>query len=477
VTDKGQRIPPGKAAENEKFRDSISIVTKSGGRHWIFPKQTHGFYTRLRSILSGILLLILFATPFVRINGHPFMLFNIVERKFIIAGTIFGPHDFYLLGLAVITAIVFVVLFTVVFGRLFCGWICPQTVLMEMVFRRIDYWVEGDHRHQRRLAESPWNGWKLRRKLPKYALYALLSFVISNILLAYVIGSDKLLVLVTDPPREHLAGLTAMLAFSGVFYWIFSWFREQACILVCPYGRLQGVLLDKNSIVIAYDSVRGEPRGKRKQSEEPTAGDCIDCGQCVEVCPTGIDIRNGTQLECVNCTACLDACDAVMDAVKKPRNLIRYDSATGIASQVRTIWTPRVVGYSIVLVVLLSILGVLLWTRTDVDVTVLRTPGMFYQEQPDGSISNVYDVKALNKTFNRVLLTLRLGNAEGEVRLIGDELSPEPQGIAEAKLIIILPRERITAISTPLSIEVLCGGVPMSMVSTTFLGPPARHHQ
>jgi cytochrome c oxidase accessory protein FixG len=475
--DKGQSLPAGEAAEGEKFRDSISIVTKSGGRNWIYPKQPRGFYTRLRTILGGILLLILFATPFVRINGHPLMLFNIVERKFIIAGAIFGPHDFYLLGLAVIAAIVFVVLFTVVFGRLFCGWICPQTVLMEMVFRRIDYWIEGDHRQQRRLTESPWNGWKLRRKLPRYALYALLSFVISNSLLAYIIGSDKLLVLVTDPPGEHLAGLTAMLAFTGVFYWVFAWFREQACILVCPYGRLQGVLLDRNSIVIAYDYVRGEPRAKRKRNEERTTGDCVDCGQCVDVCPTGIDIRNGTQLECVNCTACLDACDAVMDAVKKPRGLIRYDSATGIASTVRTIWTPRVIGYSIVLAVLVSVLGVLLSTRTDVDVTVLRTPGMFYQEQPDGRISNVYDVKALNKTFDRVPLTLRLQTAEGEVRLIGDELSPEPQGVAEAKLIIILPRERITAMSTPLSIEVLRGGVPMSVVSTTFLGPSTRHQQ
>ncbi len=327
VKAEGVEEQPGQATES--FRDSMTIVSKEGKRHWLYPKQPTGRYYRWRTVLSLFLLAFLFGMPFVRMHDNPFFLFNVIERKFILFGAVFGPHDFYLLAIALITTIVFIILFTVVFGRLFCGWVCPQTVFMEMVFRKIDYWIEGDHRQQRRLNESPWRGEKILRKGAKYLIYAVLAFIIGNTLLAWIIGTDHLWTIVTDPPSRHIGGLTAMVIFSTVFYWIFSWFREQACILVCPYGRLQGVLLDRNSIVIAYDSRRGEPRGKLRRGVDRTEGDCIDCDQCVEVCPTGIDIRNGTQLECVNCTACIDACDTVMDKIGKPRGLVRYDSASG----------------------------------------------------------------------------------------------------------------------------------------------------
>ncbi|MBP1653492.1 MAG: cbb3-type cytochrome c oxidase accessory protein CcoG, partial [Bacteroidetes bacterium] len=361
----------GQAAES--FRDSMTIVSKEGKRSWVYPKQPSGRYYRWRTVVSVLLLAFLFGAPFLRMHGQPYFLFNVIERKFILFGTVFGPHDFYLLALSLITTIVFIILFTVVFGRLFCGWVCPQTVFMEMVFRKIDYLVEGDHRRQRRLNESPWTGEKILRKGWKYAIYAVLSFIIGNTLLAWIIGTDQLWRIVTDPPSKHLGGLTAMIVFSAVFYWIFSWFREQACILVCPYGRLQGVLLDRHSIVIAYDTRRGEPRGKLRRGVDRTEGDCIDCDQCVEVCPTGIDIRNGTQLECVNCTACIDACDNVMDKIGKPRGLVRYDSAEAIATGMSRLWTPRVIGYSVVLLLLAIVLSVLLVNRSEVDVTVLRT--------------------------------------------------------------------------------------------------------
>jgi len=357
-------MEPGQATEN--FRDSMTIVNNEGKRRWIYPKQPSGRYYRWRTILSFVLLAFLFGMPFVRMHDTPLFLFNVLERKFILFGTVFGPHDFYLLAIALITTIVFIILFTVVFGRLFCGWVCPQTVFMEMVFRKIDYWVEGDHRQQRRLHGSPWNSQKLLRKGAKYLIYAVLAFVIGNTLLAWIIGTDHLWTIVTDPPSRHIGGLTAMLVFSAALYWIFSWFREQACILVCPYGRLQGVLLDKNSIVIAYDYRRGEPRGKLRRGADRTEGDCIDCDQCVEVCPTGIDIRNGTQLECVNCTACIDACDGVMDKIGKPRGLVRYDSATAMATGVSRLWTSRVIGYSVVLLLLLTVLVALLANRSEI---------------------------------------------------------------------------------------------------------------
>ena len=455
----------------ESFRDHLGIISEEGKRRRVYPRAPRGRFHSARLIVSWILLAVLFVTPFLRVHGHPFMLFDITERKFVILGQIFGPHDFFLLALAMITSVVFIFLFTVVFGRLFCGWICPQTIFMEMVFRKIDYWLEGSPREQRTLNESPWTGKKLRVKGSKHAIYFVLSFLIANTLLAWIIGTDKLFLIVTDPPAEHLGGLTAIVIFSGGFHWLFAWFREQACILVCPYGRLQGVLLDRNSIVIAYDHVRGEPRGKLKKIEPRHLGDCIDCRQCVDVCPTGIDIRNGTQLECINCTACIDACDVIMDSIDKPRGLIRFDSIDGIEKKVRSFFTSRSIGYSIVLLMLVSVLTYFMAARSDIDVTILRTPGMYFQEQPDNFISNLYDVKAVNKTFLNLPLSFRLKGVEGTIRVLGDSLILKSQDAAAAKLFVLMKRNQIKMMNTPLVIEVYSRENLMTAIQTSFLGP------
>lgn len=455
----------------ESYRDSLGIVNNEGGRRWIYPKKPAGVFYRMRTVFSGILLGVLFGVPFLTIDGHPFILLNVVDRKFILFGSAFGPHDFYLFVLGMITLIVFIILFTVVFGRLFCGWICPQTVFMEMLFRRVDSWVEGDHRQQRTLDESPWTARKIGKKSVKYLLYAVLSFLIGNTFLAWIIGVDHLRSIIGDPPSHHIAGLTAMIAFSGLFYWIFIWFREQACILVCPYGRLQGVLLDRKSIVIAYDFVRGEPRGKLRRGETRKEGDCIDCNLCVEVCPTGIDIRNGTQLECVNCTACIDACDEVMVKIEKPKRLIRYASLDGITSRGGFRWTPRIVMSGLLFIVLAGFLTGMVVSRRSIDVTVLRTPGMFFQEQPDGRVSNVYDIHVLNKTFEPAVLTLKLQNVPGDINAIGDLLSVPPQENTEGKMLIMLDRNVLKGISTPISIGVWNGDAFIETVNTSFLGP------
>ncbi len=457
--------------EAESFRDRLGIVSTEGKRNWVYPRQPQGRLYRARTAVSFLLLAVLLGTPFIRWNGHPLMLFDITERRFIVFGQMFGPHDFLIFALAMITTIVFIFLFTVVFGRLFCGWICPQTVFLEMVFRRLDYWIEGNPKEQRRLNESPWTGEKLLKKGFKHAVGFLIAFVIANTLLAWVIGTEKLFAIMTDPPRQHLTGLIALLAFSAGFHWIFMWFREQACILVCPYGRLQGVMLDRNSIVIAYDHVRGEPRGKIRKGETRTDGDCIDCGLCVDVCPTGIDIRNGTQLECVNCTACIDACDGVMDSIRKPRGLIRWDSIEGIERKVRSLLTPRSIGYTVVLALLLATLSYLIITRTEVDVTLLRTPGMFFQEQPDDQVSNLYDLKLLNKTFDELPVGIRIADGLGTATLLGGTLVARPQEPAEAKVMVMLPRERISRMSMPIRLEVTSEDRVIASVETAFLGP------
>ncbi len=462
---------------SESFRDSLGIVEKSGKRKWVYPKEPKGRFTNARNIFSGILLLILFGTPFITIDGHPFMLFDIINRKFILFGFPFGPHDFYLLGLTMITTIVFIFLFTAVFGRLFCGWVCPQTVFMESVFRKIDYWIEGDHRNQRRLNDSSWNGEKILKKGVKYVIYFSISFLVANMLLAWIIGVDALAKIIVAPVSEHTSGFIAITLFTGLFYFIFIWFREQACILVCPYGRLQGVLLDPNSIVIAYDYLRGEPKGKIKKGEVRKLGDCIDCNECVVVCPTGIDIRNGTQLECVNCTACIDACDNVMDKINKPRGLIRYVSQNGIKEKTKKIFTTRVIGYSVVQILLLSLLTFFLTTRSAIDVTILRTPGMFYQEQPNDKVSNLYDMKVLNKTFEQRNIEVKLLNREGNITILGDNKSVNPQEVALTKMFILLDKNSIETMNTPLQIGIYSEGVEIQRINTSFLGPVEKREQ
>jgi len=461
--------------KSEKFRDELATVTKEGKRIWIYPKKPSGRYYNARTILSFFLLLFLFGAPFIKINGHPFILLNLLERKFIVFGIPFGPHDFHLFVLAMISTIVSVFLFTVVYGRVFCGWICPQTVFMETVFRKIEYWIEGDWKQQLALDKQPLNGSKFIKKFSKHAIFWAISFVIGNTFLSYIIGIDELFKIISEPVSKHTSGFTSMIIFSTVFYFVFSKFREQACTLVCPYGRLQGVMLDANSVVIAYDYKRGEPRGKiRKGEDQSNKGDCINCHMCVDVCPTGIDIRNGTQLECVNCTACVDACDDVMDKIKKPRGLIRYASKNEIENHVRSLLTPRSISYTIVLILLITLVLALLLNRSKFELTILRTPGILYQEQPNNRISNLYDLKIVNKTFDYLPAELELKNIDGEIKLIGANLDIKPQGVAEGKFLIILDKSKIHKLNTPLEIAVMTRGKAIDVIKTSFLGKVDR---
>ncbi len=429
--------------DTETFRDSISTVDDKGKRKWVYPKKPKGKFTKARGWVSIFLLAFLFSAPFIKIDGQPLLLFDVLNRKFIIFGQVFWPQDFYLFGLGMIILVVFVALFTVVYGRLFCGWMCPQTIFMENVFRRVEYFIEGDYKQQRMLNKAPWTTQKIFKKSAKHLIFFVISFIISNTFLAYIIGSDELIEIMTAPASEHLGGFIAVIVFSGVFYGVFAFMREQVCTTICPYGRLQGVMLDRQSIVVAYDRLRGEPRGKFRKNEnrdEVNKGDCIDCHQCVNVCPTGIDIRNGTQLECVNCTACIDACDEMMEAVDLPKGLIRYTSEEQIQTRQPFKLSARAKAYSILLIGLIGVIVVLLASRTSVEFNVLRTPGMLYQKNEDGTISNLYNYKVINKTNRAMTLNFVLENADFKLKLVGHGLDLAGQSSSQGAFFVSAPR-------------------------------------
>ncbi|MFN8289830.1 MAG: cytochrome c oxidase accessory protein CcoG [Chitinophagaceae bacterium] len=463
--------------QEESFRDRIATVDARGKRKWVYAQKPKGKLYNIRTWVSWGFFALFFALPFIRLHGRPLFLFNIPEAKFIIFGKIFWPQDFVIFGLTMVTFIVFIVLFTAAFGRLFCGWVCPQTIFMEMLFRKVEYLIEGDAAKQRLLNNGPWTGEKIRKKVAKHLAFYLLAFIIANFFLAYIIGMDELEKIVTEPVSDHLVGFISILVFSAVFYGVYAYFREQVCTVVCPYGRLQSVLLDRNSVIVAYDHQRGEPRGKFKKEHEAelNQGDCIDCFQCVKVCPTGIDIRNGTQMECVGCTACIDACNKMMEAVHKPKGLIRYASENGISEGKKLRFTGRMKFYSVILLVLSGILTLLLLSRKDIDGTIIRTKGLTYQERGADSLSNLFNIKVINKTLKNIPVTLKLeGEArnEGKIELVGAtniHLHQEDQ--ATGSFFIVLPRKFVTTRKMALRVGLYEGDKRITTLKTNFTGP------
>ncbi|MGV6862398.1 MAG: cytochrome c oxidase accessory protein CcoG [Putridiphycobacter sp.] len=460
---------------DENFRDSIATVDKDGKRSWVFAKKVTGKYFKRREIFSYLLLIVLFVGPYIRVFGEPLLMLNVVKRKFVIFGQIFWPEDSYLFAIGMIAFVVLIIVFTVVFGRLFCGWACPQTIFMEMIFRRIEFWIDGDWNQQKKLDKMPWKGVKLRKRLFKWTIYWIISFLIANTFLAYIIGSEELLAIITSPPAEHIGGLIAIIIFTTVFFAVFTWFREQVCIAVCPYGRLQGVLLDENSVLVAYDYKRGEGRAKFKKGEDRKAagkGDCIDCGQCVHVCPTGIDIRNGTQLECVNCTACMDACDFMMDKVGLEKGLIRYDSEKSIKTGVDFSLSGRAKAYIVVMFLIMGLLVTLLFTRTDLEATVLRVPNTTYQKIDSVTYSNLYNVTLINKTGNTLNVNMAIVGENATLETIGGEMVKLESGKQLHKEILVkMKKQDLSGPKTPIKIGVYNGEELIEQVTVNFSGP------
>lgn len=466
----------GQVLDPETFRDSVSTMEQSGKRKWVYPRKPKGKFTNYRYIVTIILLAIFFTLPFLKINGNPVLLLNILDREFYIMGQAFYPQDFFILALGAIASIVFILLFTVVFGRIFCGWICPQTIFLEMIFRKVEYAIEGDRNKQIKLDKQPWNSEKIWKRGLKWTIFAIISLIITHFMFMYVVGPAEVFRIMREGPFANPTNFLVMILFTAAFYFVFAWFREQVCTLVCPYGRLQGVLIDKQTINVFYDFKRGENRSKWRKGEDRRAagkGDCIDCNQCVVVCPTGIDIRNGQQLECVNCTACIDACDEVMIKTGLPPGLIRYATEDEIENEIPFKFTGRMKAYSVVLLLLIGFLGFLLYNRGTMEAKFLKPAGTSYVIR-GGKIHNTYNYTLLNKSNEKKTVTLKVTEPEnGEISLLGNKtITVNRDQIARGTVSISFPENQINRTKQTIKIAVYDQkGELIDEYDTYFEGP------
>ena len=463
-------------SNGEAFRDSVGTMDDSGKRKWVFPRKPKGKFTNYRDYTGYILLALFFSIPFLKINNNPVLLINLIDRKFFIVGQSFYLQDFFILALGAVTSVIFVMIFTVVFGRIFCGWLCPQTIFMEMVFRKIEYWIEGDRNKQMKLDRQSWDSEKIQKRVLKWSVFLIISLVIAHFMFMYIVGYENLFRIMKEGPLEHPLHFTSMLSFTLVFYFVFAWLREQVCTLICPYGRLQGVLIDKQTINVYYDTKRGENRSKWRNGEDRKAqskGDCIDCGQCVVVCPTGIDIRNGQQLECINCTACIDACDEVMVKVGLPTGLVRYATEAEIETGKKLGITSRMMLTTIFLGLLIGFLGYLLNDRGSMEAKFIKPAGSTFFVR-DGKIINNFTYTFLNKTNEKKsvsIIVLDPNHAEvissgsSKIILKGDE-------ILKGSISISFPEKDVKFSKQNITIAVVNEkGEILDTFETTFEGP------
>ena len=464
--------PAGSALERELYQhrppDRLTTLDERGHRKWVYPAAIRGVFMRWRKVLGYFVIAVYFVMPWISIGGMQSILLEIPERRFILFGHVFWPQDafylvFLLLGMAL--ALFF---FTAVAGRVWCGWLCPQTVFMEEIFRKIEEWTEGDHHAQRRLDGEPWSVRKARLKLTKHALFLLFSALVSNTFIAYFVGTEQLLLWMTGSPLEHWTSFLFMAAILGVFYFDFAWFREQFCIVLCPYARFQAVLTDAHTVQVGYDTVRGEPRGH----VGTTTGDCIDCHKCVAVCPTGIDIRHGYQLECIGCARCIDACDSIMERIGKPRGLIRYDSLARLGGERTRFLRPRVLVYSLLLVGIAVALFVGLGTRPQLDFTVVRPPGEPFTLLPGGLVSNHFTLRLHNRLQADKRVRIEVSSPAGAQLIVPVnplELKADEQVRTEA--FVNIPAGLVKSGKVPVRLQVYEDGTLMAEGAMTFLGP------
>lgn len=471
--------------DHERFRAELASVAPDGKRKWIYARKPNGRFYALRTIVSWLLLAFLLLSPYIKVGGHQFLLFNIIERQFVFFGVPFWPNDFYLVALMFLIGVVTIVLFTATLGRFWCGWLCPQTIFMEMVFRKIEWLIDGPPKEQAHRDGGPWSWTRVWRFGLKITVFFAISFLIANTFLAYILSSDTLLQYIAEGPIKHLDLFIGLVFFTVVFFLVFYRYREQACIIACPYGRYMSALVDEHTLAVTYDFKRGEQRAKWTRDDMSAKkaaaganfqrpqqhGDCVDCFQCVTVCPTGIDIRNGIQLECVNCTACIDACDEVMDKVGMPRGLIRYSSHSAISNGHNRWFTKRTGAYIAVWSVLMVTLVVLFALRTDLDVKVLRQEGSTWVTTKQG-LGNVYRLQVINKSNSDRTVRIVVVEPRNAILIpIGLPEKVKPQEIVQGRFIISVPKTSISGNNLKVQLQILSNGERVAELQTTFLSP------
>ncbi|MFO0838484.1 MAG: cytochrome c oxidase accessory protein CcoG [Phycisphaerae bacterium] len=442
----------------------LSTLNRDGSRRWLRPRLSAGAFLTARRIVAWGLIVLFAAVPNIYINGRPLILLDVRHREFTFFGTTFFPTETYLLALLLISLVLGIFLFTALLGRVWCGWACPQTVYLEFLYRPIERLFEG----------TAGKGGAPRKRsgiraLAKYAVFLVASAFLANVFLSYFVGVEELQRWVRRSPLEHPASFLVMLVTTGLMMFNFCYFREQTCLVACPYGRLQSVLLDRDSLIISYDEKRGEPRGrvasselrvtsesKRQGASEDThaagaglnsllatrnselpPGDCIDCNLCVVTCPTGIDIRKGLQMECVGCAQCIDACDFVMSKIDRPRGLIRYTSQAALSAARPRIIRGRTAFYVVLLLILVPLLSTLLLTRAPTSVQLIRGVGLPYNVMPDGSISNQMRVKITNRTRQDREYTLEVRGVDGARLSLARSPIPVPAGKSVTENVLV----------------------------------------
>ncbi len=422
TSQQGARDAPQQGEANEALlaphEHVLSTLEQDGSRRWLYPKLSMGEWWKKRRVVAYILMVVFVAIPHLRIGGKPLILLDITAREFTILGRTFLPTDTLVLALLILSVFVSIVLITAIAGRAWCGWACPQTVYMEFLFRPIDRFFEGTKGKGGRPRQSPAVVWQVAR----LAVYLGLSMFLAHTFLAYFVGTEKLSTWIFSSPLQHPIAFVVMAGTTGLMLFDFLFFREQMCLIACPYGRFQSVMLDEQSTIVAYDPVRGEPRKKGKHRQGDNAGDCVDCNQCVVVCPTGIDIRNGLQMECINCTQCIDACDSVMDRVGRPRGLIRYSSQDSIAGKPKRLIRGRTIVYPIILTIVLSGFAYAVSTKTGFDARIFRGRGAPFTMVQAGEVSNAFQLRLVNRTGETQHYTVK---TSGENEMAVEIMDPD----------------------------------------------------